>query len=424
MKFGILLYCSFAIGATPSVWADVGTVMAWGFNNYGQSEVPSDLGTCVDVSASGFYSIAIQQSGFARCWGAAPAVPSDVKFKAVAAGKYHALLTRVDGVTVAYGDNGSGQCSVPADLGLTKSIAAGESNSAAIQNSGVLRVWGLGTWGVNQVPSNVGAAQQVALGANHALALTVNGLVRGWGNFNTYGQSSVPTDLGLCTAVAAASFQSLALKSDGTVVTWGGNFSGVGSIPSDAVGCTQIATSGSHSAALSGDKLLMWGNNLQGQCTLPTDLGVCSKVVCGQNHTVALQRPRTTVVGVQPISGPQSGGTRVTISGTNFTSPATVLFNGIAAEDAVVVSDTQVTATTPAGFPGPAEVRVNLGFSTAFYYRPECGSDLDQNGTVDAGDISIILLDFGPCYEPPAALAAPAPTPLLADEPPQRPVQR
>ena len=41
--------------------------------------------------------------------------------------------------------------------------------------------------------------------------------------------------------------------------------------------------------------------------------------------------------------------------------------------------------------------------------------------TVDAGDIAIILLDFGPCYEPPAALAAPVPTPLL-DEPAQKPV--
>jgi hypothetical protein len=26
-----------------------------------------------------------------------------------------------------------------------------------------------------------------------------------------------------------------------------------------------------------------------------------------------------------------------------------------------------------------------------------CATDLDQNGSVDAGDISIILLDFGPC---------------------------
>ena len=60
----------------------------------------------------------------------------------------------------------------------------------------------------------------------------------------------------------------------------------------------------------------------------------------------------------------------------------------------------------------------------ALYIRPECGSDLDQNGTVDTGDISIILLDFGPCYEPPAVLAAPAPTPLLGDEPAQKPVHR
>jgi hypothetical protein len=34
----------------------------------------------------------------------------------------------------------------------------------------------------------------------------------------------------------------------------------------------------------------------------------------------------------------------------------------------------------------------------AFYYRPECGSDLDQDGEVTAADIAIVLLDFGPCY--------------------------
>jgi len=81
-------------------------------------------------------------------------------------------------------------------------------------------------------------------------------------------------------------------------------------------------------------------------------------------------------------------------------------------------------ATSPALLPGMASVQVNdFTLQDGIYIRPECGSDLDQNGTVDAGDISIILLDFGPCYESPAALAAPAPTPL-ADEPAQKPTQR
>jgi len=32
------------------------------------------------------------------------------------------------------------------------------------------------------------------------------------------------------------------------------------------------------------------------------------------------------------------------------------------------------------------------------YIRPECGSDLDQNGVVGGGDMSILLLDWGQCY--------------------------
>jgi hypothetical protein len=54
----------------------------------------------------------------------------------------------------------------------------------------------------------------------------------------------------------------------------------------------------------------------------------------------------------------------------------------------------------------------------AFYYRPECGSDLDQDGEVTAADIAIVLLDFGPCY---ATATSPQPddsTPfMLQDQP-------
>jgi len=54
---------------------------------------------------------------------------------------------------------------------------------------------------------------------------------------------------------------------------------------------------------------------------------------------------------------------------------------------------------TPAGLPGMTSVTVgNWVQPNAFYYRPECGSDLDQDGEVTAADIAIVLLDFGPCY--------------------------
>jgi hypothetical protein len=133
----------------------------------------------------------------------------------------------------------------------------------------------------------------------------------------------------------------------------------------------------------------------------------------------------TSVTGVIPPSVPSQGGSTVTIKGANFPANPTVLIGGVPATDVVRLSATRITATSPALLPGMTSISVN-GFTLpeALYIRPGCGSDLDQNGSVDAGDISIILLDFGPCYEPPAALAAPAPTPLLADEPAQKPTQR
>jgi predicted outer membrane repeat protein len=108
---------------------------------------------------------------------------------------------------------------------------------------------------------------------------------------------------------------------------------------------------------------------------------------------------QSPVTGVIPVSGPSAGGTSVIINGTNFPANPTVLVGGVPATDVVRVSATRITANTPAGLPGMTSVTVsNWVQPNAFYYRPECGSDLDQNGSVDPGDIAIILLDFGPCY--------------------------
>ena len=106
-----------------------------------------------------------------------------------------------------------------------------------------------------------------------------------------------------------------------------------------------------------------------------------------------------TVTGVIPVSGASSGGTSVIINGTNFPQNPAVLIGGSAATNVVRVSANRITAVTPAGLPGMTSVTVgNWVQPNAFYYRPECGSDLDQDGEVTAADIAIVLLDFGPCY--------------------------
>src|SRR5207249_8393866 len=55
-----------------------------------------------------------------------------------------------------------------------------------------------------------------------------------------------------------------------------------------------------------------------------------------------------TVTTVSPSSGPTAGGTGVTITGTNFATGATDTLGGAGATNVVVVSATQITATTPA----------------------------------------------------------------------------
>ena len=75
---------------------------------------------------------------------------------------------------------------------------------------------------------------------------------------------------------------------------------------------------------------------------------------------VAFRTPATnppTVTSVSPVSGSTAGGTAVTITGTNFAAGATVTFGGTAATNVVVVSGTQITATTPAGRAGAVTVR-------------------------------------------------------------------
>nr|WP_269330251.1 IPT/TIG domain-containing protein [Kineosporia babensis] len=65
-----------------------------------------------------------------------------------------------------------------------------------------------------------------------------------------------------------------------------------------------------------------------------------------------------TVSSVSPATGPLGGGTSVTITGTGFTGATAVNFGANSASFVTVVSPTQITATSPAGTAGTADVRV------------------------------------------------------------------
>jgi hypothetical protein len=77
----------------------------------------------------------------------------------------------------------------------------------------------------------------------------------------------------------------------------------------------------------------------------------------------ALGTPAVTKVA--PKTGPASGGTAVTISGSGFTSTSTVAFGTAAASEVVFHSPSSITATSPPGSTGVVDVRVTNGAGTS-----------------------------------------------------------
>jgi IPT/TIG domain len=65
---------------------------------------------------------------------------------------------------------------------------------------------------------------------------------------------------------------------------------------------------------------------------------------------------QATVTTIAPATGPAAGGTNVTLTGTNLEGVTAVTFGGVAATNLDVVSDTEVTVTTPAHATGAVNV--------------------------------------------------------------------
>jgi hypothetical protein len=123
-----------------------------------------------------------------------------------------------------------------------------------------------------------------------------------------------------------------------------------------------------------------------------------------------------TVTSVSPNNGSVAGGTAVTITGTNFAAGATVTFGSNAATNVVVVSGTQITATTPAGSVGAVTVTVTVNgqagsLATGYTYNTAVAISFGQvaaatpqsptttvpvtfPGAQTAGDLNIVVVGW------------------------------
>jgi len=107
------------------------------------------------------------------------------------------------------------------------------------------------------------------------------------------------------------------------------------------------------------------------------------------------------IVSVTPAVGPAVGGTTVSVVGGGFDSTTTVQIGGVSASDVRVASSTRLTAVTPAGIPGVADVEVANRVSTdilsaAFTYESELvlSSFSPDRGAI-AGNTYVVLRGEG-----------------------------
>ncbi|MCX7000933.1 MAG: hypothetical protein NT106_11680, partial [Candidatus Sumerlaeota bacterium] len=117
----LVFICAMAamLGNGGAAWAaQSGSIVAWGWNDDGQCNVPSPNSGFVAVAAGAWHNLGLKGDGSIVAWGRNDYgqcnVPSpNSGFVVVAAGAWHCLGLKGDGSIVAWGDNDYGQCNVP-----------------------------------------------------------------------------------------------------------------------------------------------------------------------------------------------------------------------------------------------------------------------------------------------------------------------
>ncbi|HLP76979.1 MAG TPA: immunoglobulin domain-containing protein, partial [Candidatus Paceibacterota bacterium] len=283
-------------------------VYAWGAgrsNTYylpqsGQSIVPSGISNVVAIAAGVYHSVALRTNGTVIAWGwngnGQTNVPMLTNASAIAAGYGHSMALRSNGTVVVWGVSPYGNVSsVPASATNVTAIAAGWYHNLALRSNGTVVAWGAGQYyqsfpnsGQSMVPTNLFGVTAIAAGTAHSMALRTNGTVIAWG-LNASGQTNVPFGLSNVVAIAAGASNSFALKNDGTLVAWGDNAFGQTKVPPGLTDVSAISAGAGHQIVLRMDgTLLAWGLNNNGQTNVVPGLTNIQAIAAGGYHTLAL----------------------------------------------------------------------------------------------------------------------------------------
>jgi alpha-tubulin suppressor-like RCC1 family protein len=409
-----------------------GTVMAWGNNERGQlgtgnthsTDTPvavKNLSGVTAIAANGNFNMALKSDGTVVTWGdderdqlgnqavaeeesetieeegrySTSVVPVDglTGVSAIAAGENHALALLTDKTVVAWGDDNEGELGngtiepmvgepTPV-IGLSgvATIAAGEKDSAAILASGTLMVWGMnnaGSLGLGARGEAVDTPTQVTrLGE-------VAGVAAGGSQMLAFGEA-IPSVTSLTPSSGPAAGGS-------EVTITGTNLTGASAVHFGSAAATSVTVNSSSSIT----------------AVAPAGTGTVDVTVTSPAGTSAtsasdrftyLQRP--TLSKLSPKTGPASGGTVVTLTGTELTGATEVHFGEVATTQVTVNSPTSITVLAPANVSGTLNVTVTTRGGTSattskarFKYTPAIESITPANGPL-AGGGTVTIEGFG-----------------------------
>lgn len=249
---------------TVALKAD-GTVMATGYNAYGECDV-SDWKDVVDVSAGYNYTISLKANGTVVATGYNEYGQCDVldwvDIVSVSAGHNHTIGLKADGTVVATGNNASRQCNVSNWKDIV-AVSAGHNHTIGLKADGTVVATGYNEYGQCDV---LGWTDIVSVSAGNdcTIGLKTDGTVVAVG-YNEYGQCDV-LDWVDIVAVSAGHNHTIGLKADGTVVAVGDNKYGQCDV-SHWKDIVAISAGSSHTVGLNADgTIVVTGNNSYGEC--------------------------------------------------------------------------------------------------------------------------------------------------------------
>ena len=152
---GYALVISNSVGMVTSKVAQVAirsqpSVAAWGFNGYGQTDVPAGLKNITQLYGGFDHSVALLD----------------------------------DGTLAAWGDNRNGQCTVPVDATNIAEVACGSSFTLARRRDGTLRIWGANPaveGDVLTLPPGTSPSKAIAASYSICASVSASGAVTTWG---------------------------------------------------------------------------------------------------------------------------------------------------------------------------------------------------------------------------------------------------